>query len=157
MTTGRRPAEPARGTYASFERQVTRIANARSVTFGLAATFFVLALVGAIVMRVADAHNFPSVGLAFWWALQTVTTVGYGDVVPTTSTGKVVGGIEMMIGISLISLLTAAVTSVVIQRGETASREEDRAHLEETAQTILAAIAEIDDRLGRLESQSRQR
>jgi voltage-gated potassium channel len=86
-----------------------------------------------------------------------MTTVGYGDVVPTTTTGKVVGGIEMMIGISLISLLTAAVTSVVIQRGETASREEDRAHLEETAQTILAAIAEIDDRLGRLESQSRRR
>ena len=127
------------------------------MTFGLAATFFVLALVGAIVMRVADAHNFPSVGLAFWWALQTMTTVGYGDVVPTTTAGKVVGGIEMMIGISLISLLTAAVTSVVIQRGETASREEDRANLEETAQTILAAIAEIDDRLGRLESQSRQR
>jgi voltage-gated potassium channel len=86
-----------------------------------------------------------------------MTTVGYGDVVPTTTTGKVVGGIEMMIGISLISLLTAAVTSVVIQRGETASREEDRAHLEQTAETILAAIAEIDDRLGRLESQSRQR
>jgi voltage-gated potassium channel len=127
------------------------------VTFGLAATFFVLALVGAIVMRVADAHNFPSLGLAFWWALQTVTTVGYGDVVPTTTTGMVVGGIEMMIGISLISLLTAAVTSVVIQRGETASREEDRAHLEETAQTILAAIAEINDRLDKLESQSRQR
>jgi hypothetical protein len=127
VTTGGRPAEPARGTHASLERQVTRIANARSVTFGLAATFFVLALVGAIVMRVADAHNFPSVGLAFWWALQTVTTVGYGDHVPTTTTGMFVGGIEMMIGISLISLLTAAVTSVVIQRGETASREEDRA------------------------------
>jgi voltage-gated potassium channel len=157
VTSGGRPPEPARGTYASFKRPVTRIANARHVTFGLAAAFFVLALAGAIVMRAADAHNFPSLGLAFWWALQTVTTVGYGDVVPTTSTGKVVGGIEMMIGISLVSLLTAAVTSVVIQRGETASREEDRAHLEETAETILAAIAEIDDRLGRLESQSRQR
>jgi voltage-gated potassium channel Kch len=157
VTSGGPPSEPARGTYASFERQVTRIANARSVTFGLAATFFVLALVGAIVMRVADAHNFPSLGLAFWWALQTVTTVGYGDVVPTTSAGKVVGAIEMMIGISLISLLTAAVTSVVIQRAEAASREEDRAHLEQTAETILAAIAQINERLDKLESQSRQR
>ena len=124
------------------------------MTFGLAATFFVLSLAGAIVMRVADADNFPSVGLALWWALQTVTTVGYGDVVPTTRAGQFVGGIEMMIGISLISLLTAAVTSTVIQRGETASREEERAHLERTEQTILAAIAQIDDRLGRLESRS---
>jgi voltage-gated potassium channel len=155
VVTGRRPSETARG--ASFERQATRIANARSVTFGLAATFFVLSFVGAIVMRFADAHNFPSVGLAFWWALQTMTTVGYGDVVPTTSAGKIVGGIEMMIGISLISLLTAAVTSTVIQRGEKTSREEDRANLERTGQSLLTAIAQIDDRLGRLESQSRQR
>jgi voltage-gated potassium channel len=105
------------------ERRASRIANARSVTFGLAMTFFALALVGGIVMRVVDSHNFPSVGLATWWALQTVTTVGYGDVVPTTTVGKVVGGIEMVIGISLISLLTAAVTSTVIQRGETAAKE----------------------------------
>ena len=157
MTSGGRPAEPARSTHASLERQVTRIANARSVTFGLAATFFVLALAGAIVMRVADAHNFPSLGLAFWWALQTVTTVGYGDHVPATTTGMFLGAIEMMIGIALITLLTAAVTSTVIQRGQTASREEDHAHLEETAQTILAAIAQINDRLDKLESQSRQR
>ena len=114
------------------ERRAGRIANARSVTFGLAVTFFVLALVGGIVMRVADSHNFPSVGLATWWALQTVTTVGYGDVVPTTTTGKVVGGIEMVIGISLISLLTAAVTSTVIQRGEAAAKEEGRIRDEQT-------------------------
>jgi voltage-gated potassium channel len=123
------------------------------VTFGLAATFFALALVGALLMRIADDHNFPSLGLAFWWALQTVTTVGYGDVVPTTTAGKLVGSVEMMIGISLISLLTAAVTSTVIQRQEAGSREEDRAQLERTAQTILTAIAQIDDRLGRLEAQ----
>jgi hypothetical protein len=60
----------------------------------------------------------------------------------------------MMIGISLISLLTAAVTTTVIQRGEKISREEDRANLKRTAQTLLTAI---DDRLGRLESQSRPR
>jgi voltage-gated potassium channel len=123
VTTAGRPAEPARGTYASFERQVARIANARSVTFGLAGAFFVLALAGAIVMRVADDHNFPSLGLAFWWALQTLTTVGYGDHVPTTTTGMFVGAIEMMIGIALITLLTAAVTSTVIQRmGHNAAR-----------------------------------
>jgi len=150
MSTEPRPRTKG---HLSVERRANRIANARSVTFGLAATFFALALIGALVMRVADDHNFPSVGLAFWWALQTVTTVGYGDVVPTTTAGKVVGSVEMMLGVSLISLLTASVTSTVIQRGETAAKEEDRAQLERTAQTILAAIAQIDDRLGRLEAQ----
>jgi voltage-gated potassium channel len=135
------------------ERRSARIANARSVTFGLAVTFFVLALVGGIVMRAADPHNFPSVGLATWWALQTVTTVGYGDVVPTTTTGKLVGSIEMVIGVSLISLLTAAVTSTVIQRGEAAAKEQDRIRDEQTKQTIIEGLAQVDDRLSRIESE----
>jgi len=144
---------PERKGHLSVERRPNRIANARSVTFGLAAAFFALALAGALLMRIADHHTFRSIGLAFWWALQTVTTVGYGDVVPATTAGKFVGSFEMMIGISLISLLTAAVTSTVIQRQEPASREEDREPLERTAQTVLAAIAQIDDRLARLETQ----
>ena len=145
---------PQRKGHLSVERRASRIANARSVTFGLAATFFGLALVGALFMRLADDHNFPSLGLAFWWALQTVTTVGYGDVVPTTTAGKLVGSLEMMLGISLISLLTAAVTSTVIQRQEAAAKDENRARLEETEQRILDAIARIDGRLARLEAAS---
>jgi voltage-gated potassium channel len=126
------------------------------VTFGLAASFLGLALAGAIVMRIADPHNFPSLGLAVWWALETVTTVGYGDVVPTTTAGKVVGGVEMTIGISLIALLTAAVTSTVIQRDEARGQEEDRAHLERSTQTILDALAQtkadVEKRLDHIES-----
>ncbi len=126
------------------------------MTFGLAASFVALALAGAIVMRIADPHNFPSLGLAVWWGLETVTTVGYGDVVPTTTAGKVVGGVEMTIGISLISLLTAAVTSTVIQRDEARGQEEDRAHLEHSIQTILDALAktaaDVETRLDRIES-----
>jgi voltage-gated potassium channel len=136
----------------SVERRANRIANARSVTFGLAASFVGLALIGAIVMRFADSQNFPSVGLASWWALQTVTTVGYGDVVPTTTAGKVVGGVEMAIGVSLISLLTAAVTSTIIQRGETDALEETRLHQEQIVLTITGALSELDDRLGRLDA-----
>ena len=138
------------------ERRAERIANARSVTFGLAATFFALALVGAIVMRIADSHNFPSVGLATWWALQTVTTVGYGDVVPTTTAGKIVGAIEMVFGISLISLLTAAVTSTVVQRGQAAATEKDRIRDEQTRQTVVEGLAQLDDRLSRIESELRK-
>ena len=80
------------------ERRARRIANARSVVFGLAGTFVGLALAGAALMRLADPTNFPSFGLAVWWALQTVTTVGYGDVVPTTTAGRLLGGVEMVLG-----------------------------------------------------------
>jgi hypothetical protein len=72
-------------------------------------------------MRIADQENYPSLGTAAWWVLQTVTTVGYGDVVPTTTAGRVVGGIEMVLGVSFIAFLTAGVTSTVIRRGSLGS------------------------------------
>ena len=144
-----------------IERNVRRIANARSLTLGLSLTFFGLAFVGAIVMRIVDPDNFPSLGLATWWAVQTVTTVGYGDVVPTTGVGRVIGGIEMVVGISFITFLTAGVTSTVIQRANARAQAVERAHNERNAKTILdalvetrRAIAELDARLDRIESRS---
>ena len=129
------------------------------MTVGLALTFFAVAFVGAIVMRIADPHNFPSLGLAVWWALQTVTTVGYGDVVPTTNAGRVVGGLEMVLGVSFIAFLTAGVTSTVIQRGEARTQEADRAQKERESQMIVDAlrqtrdaVTELDKRLEGIES-----
>ena len=92
-------------------------------------------------MRIADPDNFPNLGLAVWWALQTVTTVGYGDVVPTTVFGRVVGGIEMVLGVSFIAFLTAGVTSTVIQRREAGTAEDERAQREREVETILDALA----------------
>jgi len=135
-----------------IERRVQRIVNARSATVGLAATFVSLAVVGAIVMRFADPHNFPSIGLAIWWALQTVTTVGYGDVVPTTVSGRVVGGLEMVIGVAFIAFVTAGVTSAVLQRGQFKQEEADRVRDEQHTQSVIDALAELGDRLGRIES-----
>src|SRR5206468_3209906 len=86
-----------------IERRTQRVASTRYVTLGLAVTFVALALVGAIVIRITDGHDFPTFGLAVWWALQTVTTVGYGDVVPTTHVGRLIGGAEMVIGVSFIA------------------------------------------------------
>ena len=92
-----------------IDRRVRKIANARSVTFGLAVTFVLLALVGAVVERIVDPHDFPTLGLALWWSLQTVTTVGYGDVTPTTQIGRLIGGIDLVLGVSFIAFLTAGV------------------------------------------------
>ena len=136
-----------------------KIANARSVTLGLATTFLGLALVGAVVMRIVDSHDFPTIGLALWWTLQTVTTVGYGDIVPTTDIGRIIGGIELVISVSFIAFLTAGVTSTVIQRGQTQAQESEGAKRERDVQTIVDALAEtrqaitdLDKRLESIES-----
>jgi voltage-gated potassium channel len=133
---------PPPGRPSLFERSVLRIADSRSLTLGLSLAFVGLAFVGAILMRIADPHNFPSLGLAIWWALQTVTTVGYGDVTPTTDAGRVIGAIEMVAGVSFIAFLTAGVTSTVIQRASAKAQAVERAHDEREAEAILDALVD---------------
>jgi len=141
------------------ERRVERITRARSVTVGLALTFVAMAVVGGVVIRFTDPHNFSSVGLGIWWALQTVTTVGYGDVVPTTHAGRVVGGVEMVVGVAFIAFVTAGVTSAVIQRGEAEAQEADRIRDEQNTQRIIdsltqtgEALTEVNTRLDHIEA-----
>ena len=129
------------------------------MTLGLAATFVLLAFLGAVLMWLIDERNFSSFGLAAWWALQTVTTVGYGDVVPTTAVGKVVGGIEMVIGISFIAFLTATVTSTAIERGAAEKQEAALKAATENTQRIIdalgttsTAVTELNARLDRIEA-----
>jgi voltage-gated potassium channel len=141
------------GKKTSFvERRIRRIVNARSVTVGLALTFVGLALLGGVIMRFVDHENFPSVGIGIWWGIQTVTTVGYGDVVPTTVVGRTVGGIVMVIGIAFISFVTAGVTSTLVQRAARADSDADREHREEIAQRIVGELVELEKRLDAIDS-----
>jgi voltage-gated potassium channel Kch len=134
------------------ERRIRRIVNARSVTIGLAVTFVGIAIMGGVVIRFADHENFPTVGLGIWWALQTVTTVGYGDVVPTTLAGRTIGGLVMVIGIAFISFVTAGVTSALVQRSAKADSEADRVHREEIAERIVGELTELEKRLEAIDS-----
>jgi voltage-gated potassium channel len=70
-----------------------------------------IVFVSAGVMVLFDPSNYPDYGRALWWSVQTITTVGYGDVVPTTVTGKAVASVVMLSGIALASVVTATVAS----------------------------------------------
>ena len=133
-----------------IERQIMRILNARSVTFGLALTFVGLSLIGGILIRFVDHENFSSVGLGIWWALQTVTTVGYGDVVPTTLAGRVIGGLVMAIGIAFISFVTAGVTSALVQRAAKQAHEADLANQDDAEQRIVSELGRTNEALAEL-------
>jgi len=150
MTQSDPAPEPGRSL---IDREVRRIANARSVTFGLALTFFGLALVGGIAMRIVDDHDFPSVGIALWWAVQTITTVGYGDVVPTTRIGQLVASVEMVIGISFVAFLIAGVTSTVIQRGQSQQQEAPEVDaIVDALNEQSKALTDLEQRLAQIES-----
>jgi len=61
--------------------------------------------------REAQPDKFGSIPAAAWWSLSTLTTVGYGDVVPVTPWGKVVGGIVMLLGVCMFALPIAIIAT----------------------------------------------
>jgi voltage-gated potassium channel len=67
-------------------------------------------------MTVVDRESYPSVGSGLWWAVQTVTTVGYGDHVPENVVGRLVAAAVMLFGIGFLTIITAAITSTFISR-----------------------------------------
>ena len=72
-------------------------------------------VIGGVLMRVTDPDTFPNVWLGLWWSVQTVTTVGYGDVVPQSIAGRIVAVLVMLGGIAFIAVTTAAIASVFVE------------------------------------------
>jgi len=82
----------------------------------LLATIAVMAVASGVIIRIVDPEDFPSLGLALWWAAETVTTVGYGDVVPVQPAGRAVASVLMILGYASLSLLTGIIASVLVRR-----------------------------------------
>ncbi len=88
--------------------------------FFLFSAFFALIFLGGLGFAFSEASDdglfFTRLGRGLWWAIVTLTTVGYGDVVPLTLPGRLVGVALMVSGLIAISLLTATVASIFVQR-----------------------------------------
>src|SRR4029450_4376047 len=76
----------------------------------------VVTAVPGLLMTLIDHDNFPSLGTGLWWAVQTVTTVGYGDHVPESAGGQIPAALVMLLGIGFITVITAAITSTFVAR-----------------------------------------
>ena len=129
-------------------------ASPRNATWVIVGVTIVAVFAGSVVVWLLDRRDFSSYGEALWFALQTVTTVGYGDVTPTSVVGRVVGGVVMVVAIGFITVVTAAVTSSFIEakqrRRHDADTENDMAYAARL-EAALAALAAIDTRLDRIE------
>jgi len=87
---------------------------------------YVLGVVAVVVLTSATGFYFAEIGTnqnvdgfgdAVWWAIVTVTTIGYGDIYPVTVLGRIVGGFLIFAGIGTLSLVTAATAAYLIQIG----------------------------------------
>src|SRR5215218_1376484 len=90
-----------------------------------------LAVGSGVLIWLVDRKDFPTLGLALWWAVSTVTTVGYGDVVPEQAGGRFVATGLMIVGFASLSLLTGIVASLLVQRRVATEGEASLGRVEE--------------------------
>jgi voltage-gated potassium channel len=111
-----------------------------------------LSLLAGFIVTLVDREDFPTFGTAVWWAVVTLGTVGYGDVVPHTAWGRVLGTLVIILGVTFLTFLTATVTSYFISAEQEAAditrREEFAAELARTTESLRR----IDERLTAIES-----
>ena len=131
-----------------FLREPPSVRTAASVIVTATA---VVVVVGGILMRVLDHEEYSNIWVGMWWGLQTVTTVGYGDVTPQHVSGRIVAAFVMLEGIAFLTIIIAAITSTFVERAQREhAAEEDNAEAR-----IEAKLDALGERLDRLEAQLR--
>ena len=143
MTVDSKPSEPRPLQWA--ERKFSGRMRPRDAAYLVAACWLAAVIVFAIVERIADPKTFNTIWLALWWAIQTVTTVGYGDIVPSQATGKTLAAILMLVGLALLSIITATITSAFVARRQ--------AELQKAGKDpVMQKLEQLSTRLDAIES-----
>lgn len=126
-----------------------RLSSTSVFRFASIATIFLVFVAGAVEATV-DSADFKSFWDGAWWAVVTVTTVGYGDLVPHSVSGRLVAMLLMVGGIGFISVLTATISSFFVKvdrQDERAESQEERAEMAEALKRIEADLADLKARL----------
>lgn len=130
--------------------KLQEVATGTSLTeklLALPGVAFVMVLFSTTLMLEAERHapdaTIKTGGDALWWALTTVTTVGYGDTYPVTGEGRVIAAVLMLVGIALFGSMSAIITSKLILPKETKDHEEMRREV----RALHAEIKELRDEM----------
>jgi voltage-gated potassium channel len=140
---------PVERRMSKFLREPPSIRTAASVIVTATA---VVVVGSGVLIRVLDHSEYSSIWVGIWWALQTVTTVGYGDVTPAHWSGRIVAAFVMLEGIAFLAIITAAVTSTFVVRAERERGIADGAEEVALEERLDARFDELAQRFDRLES-----
>lgn len=103
--------------------------------------FVILVISGLLISGIDPAFSTPADGL--WWALVTITTVGYGDLVPQTFEGRIFGSILILMGVGIFSILTASFSAFFIAQDERSNNEKE--------EKIAQQVTRIEGKLTKME------
>ena len=139
-----------------IERAMTKFLREPVSIRGAASTIVlataVVVAVSGVLMTLLDRSEYPSAFRGMWWALQTVTTVGYGDVTPQHLSGRLVAVVVMLEGIALLAIVTAAITSSFVERAQRAYADKADADEQVEHERLDARFDELAARLERVET-----
>jgi voltage-gated potassium channel Kch len=130
---------------ARLDRALVQLTLRRAVLV-IIGLVLLLAVVAAFVELLVDPE-FDSVGTALWWSIQTVTTVGYGDVIPDSTAGRFSAAVLMLVGVAFIPIMTSVVVSILVAQHTRVAQEEQLQRLDEIAKRLDS----LDRRLAGLE------
>jgi voltage-gated potassium channel len=114
-----------------------------------------ITLAGGIMIWAVDHREFPDLGESLWWSLQTVTTVGYGDVVPKQTGGRFIGAVLMLWGIGFITVIAASVTATLIEQARQ-RRMGERGATADQLDDLEARLSRIEEAVTRPERPPRE-
>jgi voltage-gated potassium channel len=138
-----------------IERRMTKFLQApvsvRAAVGVIVTATAVVVVAGGVLMRALDHSEYSNIWVGMWWALQTVTTVGYGDVTPKHVSGRIVATFVMLYGIAFLTITIAAITSTFVARAEREHEREQGRVVEAPEARIEARIDALDERLDRIE------
>ena len=112
----------------------------------LVAVMFIVGAAGTAAVELLSPDSFDSVGDAAWWAATTVTTIGYGDVVPGTSGGRFIAVFVMFASVATVSMSTAVITASFV-----GYQQRRLGHDVDRHQELVEMLGRIEQRLDAIE------
>jgi len=113
----------------------------------IVAATIVTTIVGALLVWLFDRRDFTTFGDALWWALQTVTTVGYGDVTPKSGVGRLIGGAVLLYAVAFLTIPTATITTSFIERARSERAGADNESLPHRLDDIVSRLDRLEQLL----------
>jgi voltage-gated potassium channel len=117
----------------------------------IASVAIALTIAAAALGRLIEPETFGSFGEACWWALQTVSTVGYGDSVPETGGGRVIGAVLMLLGVAFVPAITSIVVAVLVAQVQRRTGPQTEKELQ-----LAERLERLERRLQAREDEGRQ-